>query len=667
MSESGGTSIDAVDGPETGAIDVLLVDDNEQWVELLASDLDREDGIRTTTALSANEALMTLAEDDSIECVVADYRMPEVDGIQLLERVREDRPDLPFILLTGMGSEEVASRAIRAGVSDYFRKDPQSDQTAILANRIRQSVEQYRLRAELAESEERYRTIIEQIWDAIVVVDDGRIRLCNERLSELTGYDRESLHGSDLVDRLVHPDDRTAVAEAFEGVDRGDADEPVREVRLVTDADAVVHCEYTVRTVPIGDGDARVASIRDITNRKARERYREREREITRVVQNALVEARTRSAVETRLAELLVEFGYELVWTGETADSSIRPTVIEGPERYVEGLQLSMEGEGTSNEPSVWTARSGEPRFADDFAEMLPTAWRDLALDCGLRTGAALPLRYEDVTYGVLAAYHPEPNYIDEHERELLSRVSDALAFAIHHLDVKKALTSPHVVEVELRLSDTDYYLTELAASAPVDAANVEITVNGTHPYDDDDAVQYVDVDGVDVDTFRAAAADHPEVSEVTAIGDDDPSRLQLSLSCTPPESTLASLGAAVRSTTVTPGNADVRFDLPSREDLGRVTDVIAAEHGSVSVRSCVEAEREVAGSRPLLDAADLTEKQATVLHAAYHHGYFERPRKSSATEIADSLGIVHSTFLQHLRTAQQKLFDGLYAPRDRN
>lgn len=109
--------------------------------------------------------------------------------------------------------------------------------------------------------------------------------------------------------------------------------------------------------------------------------------------------------------------------------------------------------------------------------------------------------------------------------------------------------------------------------------------------------------------------------------------------------------------------------------DVGSVLETIAeveAQLGAagtteISVVSVSTVDGEVAGSRPLLDAADLTEKQATVLHAAYHHGYFERPRKSSATEIADSLGIVHSTFLQHLRTAQQKLFDGLYAPRDRN
>ena len=651
-------------GTEGGdRIEVLLVDDNEQWVELLASDLEREGQLETTIALSANEALMALNENEAIECVVADYRMPEIDGLQLLERVRSDHPNLPFILLTGMGSEEVASKAIRAGVSDYFRKDPKADQTPVLANRIRQGVEQYRLRAELEASEERYRTITEQIWDAIVVVRDGRIRFCNDRLAALTGYDRDRVSDSEFVETLVHPDDREAVVETFADIDRGTDEEPIQEARLLTEGGKVLDCEYSLRTIPFENESAIVASIRDVTARKARERNLQREREINRVVQRALVESSTRSELEAEIAGLLYEFGYELVWIGETAGSSIRPETIEGPERYVERLTLSVEEEGASDEPSVWTARSGEPQFAGDFEEMFPTQWRDLALECGFRTGAALPLRYDGVTYGVLAVYHADPHHIDEGEQALLTEVSNALGFAIHHLDVKKALSSATVVEAELKLTDTDYYLTQIAADRSIDVSEVTIVVDGTHPYNDDEVIQYVTLENVSIETFREVAAAHDAVEEVTVINADDRPRLQLSVSVTPPEMTIASFGAVVRSSTVSPGSATLRFDLPSREVLGDVMDAIETRHGSVSIRSCVDAEREseAVGIGPLIEAADLTEKQAAALRAAYHHGYFEQPRKRSAKEIADSLGVVHSTYLQHLRAAQQKVFDSIY------
>jgi len=52
-------------------------------------------------------------------------------------------------------------------------------------------------------------------------------------------------------------------------------------------------------------------------------------------------------------------------------------------------------------------------------------------------------------------------------------------------------------------------------------------------------------------------------------------------------------------------------------------------------------------------------------LEAAYHQGYFDRPRGQSAVEIADSLGITHTTYLQHLRVAERKLFGQLFGGRD--
>jgi len=72
-------------------------------------------------------------------------------GGQVLDAVRAERPDLPFILYTGKGSEEVAGEAISAGVIDYLQKELGTDQYAILANRIENAVSAYRSRRELAE------------------------------------------------------------------------------------------------------------------------------------------------------------------------------------------------------------------------------------------------------------------------------------------------------------------------------------------------------------------------------------------------------------------------------------------------------------------------------------------------------------------------------------
>ena len=644
-------------------IEVLLVDDNEQWAEFLAADLEREADLDVTVTLSANEALMTLRECDSIDCVVADYMMPEIDGLQLLERVRDDRPELPFIFLTGQGSEDVASRAIKAGVSDYFRKDPNVDQTSLLANRIEQAVEQTRLQRDLEASEQRYRTITEQIWDGIVILRDDHVRFCNERFVELVGYDEAELAERSFVETVIHPEDRGTVESAIHEVRRGDADDDVFEARLVTDGGVVRDCEYTVRTIPFENDTAEVVSIRDVTEAKRRERSLRRERELNRAIRTALVRSRNREELESETTELLSEFGYELAWIGEISGESIRPRSAVGDGRYLDELQLSTTDGTNTEEPSVWTARTGEPQFIDDFEDMFPTEWRELALECGYRSGAALPLRHDDVLYGILAVYHADSNAIDESERELLSELSETLAFAIHHTEVKKALSSPTVVDVELGLTEPSYYLPSLLSQSAPDVPAAEIAVDGTHRYTDELTMQYVTLSNIPIERFLDAADAHPAVEEVTVIDDTAPARVQLAVAETPPELTLTAFAALVGTSTVRAERVTLRLELPSQAMLSDVVEAIEAEHGAVSVDSKVVSERSETdpGFGSPVESADLTEKQAAALRAAYHHGYYEQPRKRSAAEIADSLGVAHSTYLQHLRMAQQKVFENIY------
>lgn len=115
---------------------VLHVDDEPDFAELAATFLEREDErLVVTTVATASEGFEYLAEHD-VNCVVSDHDMPGKNGIEFLKSVRETYPDLPFILYTGKGSEEVASDAISAGVTDYLQKEGGTDQYAILANRV---------------------------------------------------------------------------------------------------------------------------------------------------------------------------------------------------------------------------------------------------------------------------------------------------------------------------------------------------------------------------------------------------------------------------------------------------------------------------------------------------------------------------------------------------
>lgn len=150
---------------------MLHVDDDEDFADLVAEMLERRDERFTvTTATDAGNALDRL-DEGLPDCVVSDYDMPGTTGIEFLEQVRERWADLPFILYTGKGSEEVASRAISSGVTDYLQKATGRGEYELLANRVENAVSQYRAERALERSEQRLRTVIDNIPHPVFVVD----------------------------------------------------------------------------------------------------------------------------------------------------------------------------------------------------------------------------------------------------------------------------------------------------------------------------------------------------------------------------------------------------------------------------------------------------------------------------------------------------------------
>jgi signal transduction histidine kinase/ActR/RegA family two-component response regulator len=110
---------------------VLFVDsDPESAVPAVLEENERFDLV---TATGPDEGLARL-EAHEVECIVSAYDLTEGDGIAFLDAVREAHPSVPFVLYTDSGSEEIASRAISAGVTDYLRRE--TDGPAVLADHV---------------------------------------------------------------------------------------------------------------------------------------------------------------------------------------------------------------------------------------------------------------------------------------------------------------------------------------------------------------------------------------------------------------------------------------------------------------------------------------------------------------------------------------------------
>jgi DNA-binding NtrC family response regulator len=107
-------------------IRVLLVDDEEEFVETLAQRLEVRD-LDVATALSGADALERL-EDREIDVVVLDLQMPGVDGIQVLRKIKERKPLIEVIMLTGHATVETAIEGMKLGAFDFLIKPTETEE-----------------------------------------------------------------------------------------------------------------------------------------------------------------------------------------------------------------------------------------------------------------------------------------------------------------------------------------------------------------------------------------------------------------------------------------------------------------------------------------------------------------------------------------------------------
>lgn len=127
---------------------IVLVDDEEIVLTSLRSILSLETEYDVQSFTSATEALAYIKNND-VDLVLSDYLMPEMDGISFLAKVREIKPEIPRIILTGYADKENAIKAINeVGLYQYIEKPWDNEDLMII---IRNGVEKQKLLKKLQE------------------------------------------------------------------------------------------------------------------------------------------------------------------------------------------------------------------------------------------------------------------------------------------------------------------------------------------------------------------------------------------------------------------------------------------------------------------------------------------------------------------------------------
>jgi len=177
-------------------ISVLYVDDDVDLLDICRIFLEESGNFRIDTAISAREAEEKLVSGH-YDAIISDYEMPVTNGIEFLKSVRQKSGDIPFIIFTGRGREEIVIEAINNGADFYLQKGghPQA-QFAELTHKILQAVRQRRAIASIRELENRQADIINFLPDATFAIDQkGTVISWNRAMEMMTGIKSSEILG----------------------------------------------------------------------------------------------------------------------------------------------------------------------------------------------------------------------------------------------------------------------------------------------------------------------------------------------------------------------------------------------------------------------------------------------------------------------------------------
>lgn len=380
---------------------------------------------------------------------------------------------------------------------------------------------------------------------------------------------------------------------------------------------------------------------------------------LTRRVEAAITTASSKAEIERDVCDRLVETGpYDLAWIGEIGAGTDRlePSTVTG-----EAARFVASTTGRGSEPS----RTDHPArrawdddtvaVENDVVDVTPQAdWQRRLLQKGYQSVCAVPISYNEISYGVLTVVAESPNSFDERTREVVAQLGTSIGHALAGVDRRRALESDDTVELEFRADDPDLRISRLAAATGATVRH-ERTVSleggrvNLHLALDDPAIDSP-IDAVE-DVFSG---------EVTVMREDSDAYVLAVEAETWFGAVVPEYGGILEAAVARPDQTTITVEIPAQSDARAVASRLQEQAPSLELQA--KRQRKQAGAETVRNRLEkrLTDRQIEVLKTAFEAGYFEWPREKNGGEVADRLEITQPTMNKHLRLAERKVFEEL-------
>lgn len=603
-------------------------------------------------------------DDGYFDVVLLDLGLPDSTGLETLGALHDHDPRVPIVVLTGLQDREVGVEALRRGAEEYLVKDEINP--SLLSRSVHHAIERHTHRRE----QKRYETLIEEAADVNAIVNpDCTIEYITPSVKHVLGYEPQGLVGENALD-YVHPEDKQQVRAELEQLKAGPDYRATSDLRFRHADGSWVVLDARGRNLmddPAIEG--LVVYSRDVTEQRRYERRLETQRErlaalnqlngVVQGVTEAVIDQSTREEIEQIACEhLAASDSYEFAWVCEpdVDGNAVEVRAAAGTGDYLDQISLTVHGEDdVADGPTATALRTGEIQTVTDvFADPDYEPWRDLAEAYGFQSAAAIPIRYENTTYGVLNVYADRTGAFREQERTVVEHLGRLLGHAIAAATRKRALLSDSVVELEVRVDGVRDGLP--ADVTPTDPVEFQQAI----PVHDGEFLLYGTAPAGELPTLEEMTDELPSWESITELGEQDGDvSFEVRLSDPPLISKIASLGGSIERAVVDEGDLHLTIHLPQDVEARQLMDAIQAEADGAEALAHRQVTKTDDHEEGIADVwtDEFTDRQRTVVETAYLSGFFEWPRATSGEEVAEKLGISGPTFSQHLRAAENKLF----------
>ncbi len=391
---------------------ILHVDDEKNQLEFTKLFLEQIEKDVVVDSVNNPEEALKRQEEENYDCIISDYKMMSMNGIELAQKVRK-KSDVPFILYTGHGSEEVAELAFSSGIDDYLRKETEPTHYQVLAKRIKETVEKHRL-------DELYKKVVEESRDAIIIIVKNKVAFLNRAACSLVGINSvEECIGEDVFEFFLAESEKIFPPSLDE---EGNYN---LKMNYRTSYGAIRNADVNISKIRYRGEDAYLCFIRDITEQR---RNRERLNAIYQQAIKLSTAADVQEISEITLDIMETVFDYHTL-TFHIVDGNNLKTLGTRGGPFFE-LVLPLNGQGITTK----AARETQSIMVSDVSECSDFVKGNMESGSEL----AVPAVLNGETLAVLNAESKEVDNFTKQDKKLLETLSQHVAFAFNRIKTER-------------------------------------------------------------------------------------------------------------------------------------------------------------------------------------------------------------------------------------